>query len=80
MLVFYADIITKKLEVDLVALQSEAVYYGDLVCNATLLFLDLEVVKQGLGWNHNGRRSVCIGYRCESDGEASNIIYIKLGY
>ena len=78
-LVLCTDLVIDNLEVDLLALQSEAVHYGVVGWNVILLLLFLEGVKMIL---FESQMVVCqyvLVAAASSDGEAFCVICVKLG-
>ena len=68
------------LEVELVALQSEAANYGVVGCNAVLVILGIEGVdKDCVGSTMVGGQYVLIN-SVIPDGEASSVVCVNLGY
>ena len=79
-LVFSADLVIDNLEVDLVALRSEAVNYGVVSCNAVLVLLGIEGVdKDCVGLAIIDGQYVLIT-STSPDEEASNVVYVNIGY
>ena len=78
-LVFGADLVIENLEVDLVALKSEAVNYGVVGCNA---FLVLHVLEGGdkdcIGFSMVDGQCVLIT-PVIPDGEAYSVVCVNLG-
>ena len=64
-LVFISDFVINNLQVDLVALRSEAVHNRVVGCNAILVLIGIKGGRQVLCWSNNGRWSGYIYYRCE---------------
>ena len=68
------------LEVELVALKSEAVNYGVLGCNAVLALLVIEGFdKDCVGFTILGGQYVLIT-SANPDGEVSSVVCVNLGY
>ena len=77
---FGADLVIENLEVDLVALQSEAVNYGVLGCNEVLFIIVLEGSdKDSVGFAMLGGQYVWIT-AVIPDGGASSFVCVNLGY
>ena len=77
-LVLGADFVIDNLEVELVALRSEAVHYGVVGCNEILFFLGIERSnKDGVGFTMVGGQDVLIT-SVRSNGEVTRVFHVEL--